>query len=64
METEWDLGQLAGFLNSWSATQKYREQNGKHPLEDIWGEFSDNWKDEKEKRLVRWPLSFRIGRKI
>ena len=64
METKWDLKQFAGFLNSWSATQKYREQNGKHPLEDIWEDFSDDWKDEEEKRLVRWPLYFRIGKKI
>ncbi|HSM72311.1 MAG TPA: class I SAM-dependent methyltransferase [Anaerolineales bacterium] len=63
METRWDLGQLTGFIDSWSATQKYREQNGSHPLEEIWGELSDDWKDEKEKRLIRWPLHFRIGRR-
>jgi len=63
METEWDLNQLAGFLDSWSATQRYREQKGKHPLNEIWGEFANEWKDEKAKRLSRWPLHFRIGRK-
>ncbi|MDX1377253.1 MAG: class I SAM-dependent methyltransferase, partial [Anaerolineales bacterium] len=63
METTWTLGQLAGFLDSWSATQKYREQKGKHPLEQIWEELSSDWTDEKEQRLTRWPLYFRIGRK-
>jgi len=63
METRWDLRQLIGFLNSWSATQNYLKQHGKHPLENVWNEFLDEWKNEEEKRLVRWQLHFRIGRK-
>lgn len=63
METRWDLGQLTGFLDSWSATQKYREQKGMHPVKEIWDELSADWKDEKKKRLMRWPLHFRIGRR-
>jgi SAM-dependent methyltransferase len=63
METRWDLGQLTGFLDSWSATQKYREQKETHPLEEVWEELSSDWMDEKEKRLMRWPLHFRIGKR-
>jgi len=62
METSWNLGQLAGYLDSWSASQKYRQQKEAHPLEDVWDELSADWKDEKEKRVIRWPLYFRIGR--
>lgn len=62
MEARWDRNQLMGFLDSWSATQRYREQNGRHPLEEIWEELSGDWKDEEEKRTVRWALHFRIGR--
>lgn len=62
MEARWTLGQLTGFLDSWSATQNYRKQNGKHPLEEIWNELSGEWKDETEERHVRWSLYFRIGR--
>ena len=64
MEARWDLDQVTGFLDSWSGTQKYRQQKGSHPVEEIWDELSNDWKDAKEKRLVRWPLYFRIGRKI
>ena len=64
MESEWSLDQLVGFMDSWSATQKYRKQNGRHPVEEIWDELSNDWQDEKEKRIVRWPLIFRIGRNI
>jgi SAM-dependent methyltransferase len=63
MEAHWDLDQFAGFLDSWSATQRYKAQNGHHPLEVIWQDLAAAWGDEKETRLVRWPLYFRIGRK-
>lgn len=62
MEARWDRNQLMGFLDSWSATQRYREQKRRHPLEEIWGELSGAWQDEKEKRMVRWEIHFRIGR--
>ena len=63
METDWSLIQLAGFLDSWSATQRYKAQTGQHPLEQIWQQLTDAWGDEKETRRVHWPLYFRIGRK-
>jgi SAM-dependent methyltransferase len=62
MEIHWSLIQFAGFLDSWSATQRYKAQNGQHPLEMIWPEFVAAWGDENAPRLIRWPLHFRIGR--
>ena len=62
MERNLNLAQYAGFLDSWSATQRYKEQKGHHPLGVIWDELSAAWGNEKEPRLVRWPLYFRIGR--
>jgi SAM-dependent methyltransferase len=64
MEINWSLNQFAGFLDSWSATQRYKSQKGHHPLELIWNELLAAWGDENEKRLVRWPLHFRIGRNV
>lgn len=64
MEINWNLIQFAGFLNSWSATQRYKAQKGQHPLENIWDKLVAAWGDEKEPRLVRWPLYFRIGRNV
>jgi len=63
METRWDRNQLMGFFDSWSGTQKYHQQKGHHPLEEIWDEVVGDWKGETEKRSVRWNLYFRIGRK-
>jgi len=62
MEIHWNLIQLAGFLDSWSATQRYKAQKGQHPLERIWDRLAAAWGNENEKRLIRWPLHFRIGR--
>ena len=64
MEIRWNLTQFAGFLDSWSATQRYRAQKGQHPLELIWDTLLAAWGDEQETRLVRWPLYFRIGRNV
>ena len=64
MEIHWNLGQLAGFLDSWSATQRYKAQKGQHPLALLWEQLSAAWGDETETRLVRWPLHFRIGRNV
>ena len=62
IEVSWDLHQFTGYLNSWSATQRYKAQNGNHPLELIWDELASAWGAENEPRLIRWPLHFRIGR--
>ena len=62
MEINWNLIQFAGFLDSWSATQRYKAQTGHHPLELLWDKLSAAWGDENEPRPIRWPLHFRIGR--
>jgi hypothetical protein len=62
MTATWDLNQYAGFLDSWSATQRYKEQKGSHPLEVIWDQFTAAWGKENEQRLVCCPLHFRIGK--
>lgn len=62
MEVSWDLHQFAGYLDSWSATQRYKAQKGNHPLDGIWGNLVSAWGDENAARLIRWPLHFRIGR--
>jgi len=64
MEVNWDLHQFAGYLDSWSASQRYKAQNGNHPLELIWNKLVSAWGDESEVRLIRWPLYFRIGQNL
>lgn len=62
MQAEWDMNQMLGFFNSWSATTRFREEHGRHPLEAIWKDFIAAWGGENEKRIVRWPIFLRAGR--
>jgi SAM-dependent methyltransferase len=62
MQADWELEHLAGFLSSWSATQRYQAERGMHPLRLIWPELAQAWEGPHRKRRVRWPLYHRIGR--
>jgi hypothetical protein len=62
MITEWDLEQVAGFLNSWSGTKNYLQIRGSHPLTEIWSDLSEAWGNEKLKRRIKWPLHLRVGK--
>lgn len=62
METEWDLDCLVGFLVSWSGTRRYFEAGGQQSFEHELEELKQSWGGEKERRTIKWPLHFRIGR--
>lgn len=62
METEWRLDDLIGFLSSWSATQIHLKAEGVHPLEKILDELHASWGDTGQRKLVKWPLHFRVGK--
>jgi len=62
MTATWRLTELLGYLNTWSATQRFLHKNGTHPLEQIAPELRDAWGDEGMKRRVQWPLYLRAGR--
>lgn len=62
MQAGWDLIHLGGFLSSWSATQRYQAERGRHPLDLVWPELKQAWGAPDEQRRVRWPLYLRIGR--
>jgi SAM-dependent methyltransferase len=62
MESNWDMKQLLGFLNSWSATQRYKNERGDHPLKEIWHELAEAWGEPQQTRKLKWPLYLRIGK--
>jgi SAM-dependent methyltransferase len=61
MEATWSLGDLFGYLGSWSAAQKYKESHKADPLDSKRAEFTTAWGAQVD-RAVRWPLSLRIGK--
>lgn len=62
MPTEWNLNQLLGFLNSWSATRRYKEETGQHPLAIIWPELAEAWGELERQRTLQLPIYMQVGR--
>jgi len=56
----WNLGQLTGYLNTWSAVQHYIKQHGHNPVEELEMRLKEHWQAD-ESRLIEFPILLRIG---
>jgi SAM-dependent methyltransferase len=63
MEERWSLPQLLGYLRTWSATQRFRESQGRDPVDQLSREIEGFWGAPTSLRKIRWPLSLRVGRR-
>ncbi|MEJ7644609.1 MAG: class I SAM-dependent methyltransferase [Chryseolinea sp.] len=61
INVEWNLTHLAGYLSSWSATQRFIEVEGIDPVPSIMHELSKFWKED-ERKNISFPLFFRLGK--
>lgn len=61
IEVGWTLDKFAGYLRSWSATQKYIIANAGDPVEKFRNALTDVWKPE-EVKSVRFPVFMRLGK--
>jgi ubiquinone/menaquinone biosynthesis C-methylase UbiE len=62
-EYEWELPQLIGFLDSWSAVQHFKDKNNnQNPVDLIINDLKKSWPDGIKKK-VTFPILLRIGRK-
>ncbi|HYG18254.1 MAG TPA: class I SAM-dependent methyltransferase [Ohtaekwangia sp.] len=57
----WDRDRLAGYLESWSATQKYIQTNGVNPVDALIHSLEKHWPKNTAKQ-VRFPVFMRLGR--
>ena len=62
MQATWELGNMVGFLASWSAVRKLFETQGEPAFDEPVKELERIWKKGTRKREIRWPLYFRIGK--
>lgn len=62
IEISWSFEQLLGYLHTWSAVQRYTQQNAVDPLLQLEPKLRRAWGDAKQPRFVRWPLHFLAGR--
>lgn len=63
LSVQWTLGQLLGYLRSWSATGRYVAMYGNDPTETLALELIPIWGDPDKPRQVSWPLTLKIGQK-
>ena len=59
MKYDWTLPELEGFINTWSAVQKFIVANNYNPVPDLIQQIKPHWKAETMK--IRFPLHLRIG---
>lgn len=62
MIERWTLSDFLGYLSTWSAVQRYKDQQHADPLALIAGDLKEAWGGEEAKREVRWELGLRAGR--
>ncbi len=62
MGATWSVDNLIGFLGSWSAVRKLVEAQGKAAFEEQVKALEGVWGENSNKRKIRWPLHFRIGK--
>lgn len=59
-QLSWPFEQLIGYLETWSATQHYKDANGSDPVDLIRAPLKKSW--ESGDKQVFFPLLLRIGK--
>ena len=59
-EFNWTLEELAGYLNTWSALQKFIDANHFNPVDELIKKLAPFWKTKKMK--IIFPVHMRMGK--
>lgn len=63
MSAKWTVRQFMGYLGTWSAVMRYREDRGQDPVESIEKELTRFWDHRSGVMDIYWPLSVMVGKK-
>ena len=63
MKERWNLHQLLGYLNTWSAVKRYQEKTGNDSLQIVQNDFELAWGNWQGTKEIRWPLVVRVWKK-
>lgn len=58
IKRQWTLGQFCSYLESWSAVEKYKKENGSSGIAQIKQQLQPHWTDS---HTVTWPISLLLG---
>jgi SAM-dependent methyltransferase len=61
MTVYWTLPDFIGYVDTWSAVAAMEKAIGREPHDRFNQELREAWTAGDQKRLVRWPLSLRVG---
>jgi SAM-dependent methyltransferase len=61
MAVSMTLSDLAGYIGTWSSTQRYREAKGHDPVPALMASIEPVW-GARDARATTWPLAIRAGR--
>lgn len=61
MELEWNYFDLAGYLSTWSSTQRYIQEKKLNPMDAIEEKLLFYWGDAKKTKKVSWPIYLKLG---
>lgn len=62
IEMQWNLAQLIGYLNTWSAVKAAQQALGFNPADTLAQQLAEEWGDPTTRRRITWPLTIRAGR--
>lgn len=61
-ERSMNLDEFIGYLNTWSATQRFIVQNQFNPTEQVRKELLPVWGDPLQEKKLTWDLTLKVGR--
>lgn len=64
IEKEYSFDTLLGFMNSWSALQRFINKNGFNPLIDFAPKLLEAWGKRETSKVVTWDLVVKVGKNI
>jgi SAM-dependent methyltransferase len=62
MTGHWALGQLLGYVSTWSAVAKCRNVTGVDPMPELQARLEPLWGEPERPRHIEWPITVRAGR--
>ncbi|TFH66955.1 MAG: class I SAM-dependent methyltransferase [Gemmatimonadales bacterium] len=62
MQESWNLGQVLGYVGTWSAVRRCRAATGADPIPALGDHLREVWRDPDSLRLMTWPIFLRACR--
>lgn len=62
MKVQWNLREFLGYLQTWSATNRFIEKHDQNPLDLVHALLEKSWSDSGKRHTVRWPIHLRLGK--